>query len=136
MSVTTPPSDVIFTAVLILRRFNPRMLRVCRDIRGLIREYLYETVNDIDDYGDKRSVQVINGVRHGILRRWYKSGKLWRENMYKNGIKHGMSRGLYKSGKLEYEFMYKHGIKHGLSRVWWKSGDIHSECMYKNDIVQ
>ena len=131
--INTTVSDVIFTCCLVLRRLDYGTLslsRVCKDIRGLIAEYLYETVNKIDDYGYRTNYTSINGVFHGLLRGLWKSGKLEREFMYKNGNKHGLARYWYESGKLKYEEMYKNGKLHGLTQRWYKSGELQSEFMY------
>ncbi len=60
------PTNIISASVLALRRLNLRM-SVCKDMRGVIvNEYLYESVNNIDDYGYKTVYTVINGVKHGL----------------------------------------------------------------------
>ncbi len=126
------PTDVISASVLALRRLNLRM-SVCKDMRRLIViMYLYETVNKVDKHGYNTVYTVINGFKHGITRRWYESGEIEYEIMYKNGNLHGLSRVWYESGQLLFERMYKNGKKDGISRRWYESGQLWYERMYKD----
>ncbi|UOD29384.1 hypothetical protein INH39_28925 [Massilia violaceinigra] len=44
------------------------------------------------------------------------------ETEYVDGLTHGMNRKWYKNGKLAYEVHYSYGIKHGKEMRWFDSG--------------
>lgn len=99
--------------------------------------------------------EVVNGLKHGLLKWNYESGQLYTEQYYKEGIicsmKHyhkngklksevryldGKKEGLYKSyhesGKLSTESNYKKGKEDGVSLSYYENGQIADEFIYKN----
>ena len=127
MNTTIIPSNVTFTSFLVFCR-----IRVNKDICRLIVTYLYETVGESNIAGCKTVYTVINGVKHGLSREWYKSGRLMHERMYADGDYHGLSRYWYESGERWFEYMYKNGEIHGITRGWYESGKLKYEFMYKD----
>lgn len=76
------PSEIIFTTLLVLRR-TP----IHKNIRRkLIAEYIVDTITKVDEYGYIYKYEVVNGIKHGLHRRWYESGQLNYEMDYKDGI--------------------------------------------------
>ena len=77
-----------------------------------------------------------NDKRDGIVKTYYKSGKLLCEAPYKNDKREGITRGYYESGKLEAEILWKNGKREGVGRTFYESGRLKAEIPFKGDKAQ
>ena len=76
-----------------------------------------------------------NGLRDGVQKDYYKSGKLRWSDFFKNGKREGLYKRYYRSGKLELEMPYKDGKENGKSKQYWENGNIMNEATYKNGVL-
>ena len=60
----------------------------------------------------------------GIVKKYYKNGKLAYEWSYKDGTQEGVATSYFKSGSLSTEWNYKGGRLDGITRIYYKSGGI------------
>ena len=65
------------------------------------------------------------GKLDGIIKEYYRNGRLFREIPMKNGIREGIERWYYENGNPMYEITYKDGIRDGLIKNYFKNGKIH-----------
>ena len=68
-----------------------------------------------------------------VVKEYYDSGKLKREENYKNGKLEGITKSYYESGALKTEIYYKNGKAEGFAKIYFKSGEIYSIDTYKDD---
>lgn len=67
----------------------------------------------------------------GIVKSYYKNGKVDVEYSVKNGIQNGMTRLYYETGELESEITFVDGLEEGLSKTYYKNGNIDTEVNYE-----
>ncbi len=72
-----------------------------------------------------------DGVRHGLSKTYFPSGKLKTEIVYNHGVK-VCSIQYYENGFKEMEFYYVNGVKEGKRTKYWDNGKIQSTLVYKN----
>ena len=68
-----------------------------------------------------------------VVKEYYDSGKLKREENYKNGKLEGITKSYYESGALKTEIYYKNGKAEGLAKIYFESGKTYLIDTYKND---
>lgn len=100
------------------------------------REYVYysggkEVAKQIVD-DDGNIVKTIGIIPDGIVREYYKSGKLKGEGNFKDGKLEGTAKEYYESGKLKAEWNFKNGTLEGISKRYYESGEIRYIDTYKN----
>jgi hypothetical protein len=62
-------------------------------------------------------------ITDGVVKDYYKEGKLRAEIPYENGKKNGLAREYYKTGIIYQEIEYRNGLKHGLSKRYYENGE-------------
>ena len=68
-----------------------------------------------------------------VIKKYYPSGKIQREERYKNNVKEGVYKEYYESGTLMVEGNYKDGKRDGIAKLYNKSGKLIVESDYKDD---
>ncbi len=68
-----------------------------------------------------------------VVKEYYDSGKLKREENYNNGKQEGITKSYYESGALKTEIYYKNGKAEGLAKIYFESGKTYLIDTYKND---
>ena len=72
-------------------------------------------------------------VLHGPATKYYADGKTVRSELnYEQGQLQGIQKRYYESGKLYKEEMFVNGKRHGLTKKYRESGMLMTEAMYKN----
>lgn len=66
----------------------------------------------------------------------YLSGtRLAKEITFKNGVKHGLMKTFYASGKVRQTFWYENGLRQDSARWYFEEGQLFRTTPYKNDTV-
>lgn len=95
---------------------------------GLRKEYGYE--------GHVIStVNIINGVPHGIATGYDDKGRVLSKVNYINGKKDGMYKAYYPNGEVMVSYTYKNGIKEGPAQTYNKDGSVYRRVIYSNDKI-
>ena len=68
-----------------------------------------------------------------VVKEYYDSGKLKREENYKNDKQDGITKSYYESGALKTEIYYKNGKAEGFAKIYFESGKTYLIDTYKND---
>ncbi len=70
------------------------------------------------------------GIKQGM------SGKyLVNEITYKNGIRHGLMKTFYESGKLRQTFWFVNGVRQDSAKWYYEEGQVYRSTPYKNDTI-
>ncbi|MGP8217184.1 MAG: toxin-antitoxin system YwqK family antitoxin [Bacteroidia bacterium] len=73
------------------------------------------------------------GKEHGIVRQYWRNGKLYSEITFMNGVENGEAKFYNDNGSLKVEYLYANGKKNGEGKEYDKNGKIKSETTYRND---
>jgi hypothetical protein len=57
------------------------------------------------------------------------------ETTYKNGVRHGLKKTFYQSGKMRQTFWYVNGLRQDSSRWYFEEGQLFRTTPYKNDTI-
>lgn len=76
-----------------------------------------------DSGGVKMICGYVNGLKHGVAKRWYNNGVLNYQTSYVNGRKQGLTKVWYKNGQIQRETTYFKGVVHGTETVWYPTGE-------------
>jgi hypothetical protein len=57
------------------------------------------------------------------------------ETTYKNGVRHGLKKTFYQSGRLRQTFWYENGLRQDSSRWYFEEGQLFRTTPYKNDTI-
>jgi hypothetical protein len=57
------------------------------------------------------------------------------ETTYKNGVRHGLKKTFYQSGKMRQTFWYVNGLRQDSSRWFYEEGQLFRTTPYKNDTI-
>lgn len=68
----------------------------------------------------------------GILKKYYESGALFRETLYKDGKENGIAKSYYKSSALRVETPYKDGKVNGTIKWYYEDGPLQREIPHKD----
>ena len=71
-------------------------------------------------------------IPDGVVKEYYKSGKLKGEGTVKDGKPEGIVKEYFESGKLKVEWNIKNGTLDGTTKRYYESGDIRCIDKYKN----
>ncbi|MGP8215648.1 MAG: toxin-antitoxin system YwqK family antitoxin [Bacteroidia bacterium] len=82
-----------------------------------------------------RLTEYKSGKPFGIVREYYKNGKMKSETPYKDGKINGTIKGYYDTGILEYEKKINNDKKNGIQKMYYESGKLHFEYPYSNDTL-
>jgi antitoxin component YwqK of YwqJK toxin-antitoxin module len=74
-----------------------------------------------------------DGKRSGILRRYYKNGKLLAETWYIDDMRNGVEKAYYESGKLEEETTFMNDLRNGVCKMYYENGNIQSATPYSEN---
>ena len=73
----------------------------------------------------------MEGVRHGVHRKWHTNGQLILERFYDQGRLHGLLREWYSDGSPKREIAYSNGIYAGTYRRWYTNGQLEIDAKYR-----
>jgi antitoxin component YwqK of YwqJK toxin-antitoxin module len=73
-----------------------------------------------------------SGMRYGIVREYYESGKLEDEIPYTNGKINGVIKVYYESGNLESEDPWINGRINGVVKLYYEDGKLKSEVIWND----
>lgn len=76
----------------------------------------------------------LNGIRHGLSRRWHAGGQLAYEHRYVHGKKQGDQVGWWKNGKKKYSYSYSENLPHGKAIEYFRNGDLARVSNFQNGI--
>ncbi|HSY75402.1 MAG TPA: hypothetical protein VK890_01020 [Bacteroidia bacterium] len=77
------------------------------------------------------------GIPTGMVREYYKSGKIRNETPYTtDGHIDGIAKGYFESGVISTMTPYVYGKKEGTERTYYESGKIASETKYDNGLPE
>lgn len=99
---------------------------------------MQEPLSDVreiyDPNGDLKSrVTVKDSVLNGPAESYYEGGKVLKAKFqYRNGKKHGLEKRYYKSGELYRERDYRNGRLQGTERRYFRTGKLRTEVEYKD----
>ena len=68
----------------------------------------------------------------GIVRTYYKGGKIYCITPYADGVPNGVVKMFYRNGNLESEIPYIAGVPNGIVRKYYESGKLGSESPFTN----
>ena len=68
-----------------------------------------------------------NGLRDGVQKDYYKSGKLRWSGFFKNGKREGSAKSFYENGNVEFEENHINGLQNGIIKEYYENGKIKSE---------
>ena len=72
------------------------------------------------------------GVLDGIVKQYYPSGQLEREDGYRKNVREGISKVYYTNGKLLGEGNKKNGKLEGITKLYYENGKLQGGFNYKN----
>ena len=81
---------------------------------------------------DGRVIKTVGKIPDGIVKEYYKSGKLKAERNYKNNTVEGMGKQYYENGELMAERNFKDGKLEGIEKQYHESGELFSVSNYKD----
>jgi antitoxin component YwqK of YwqJK toxin-antitoxin module len=73
------------------------------------------------------------GKAQGLMRTYYKSGKLEAEVFFIDGKQDGTAKGYYESGKLAFINPFDKGKRNGTFKGYYENGKVKMEAIYNND---
>ncbi|MGH1366404.1 MAG: toxin-antitoxin system YwqK family antitoxin [Calditrichia bacterium] len=76
----------------------------------------------------------LNGLRHGISRRWHAGGMLAYVHQYEFGKKQGEQVGWWRNGNARYRYSYVDNLQHGKSIEYHQHGDPSRVSNFDNGI--
>lgn len=77
-------------------------------------------------------VNFVNGLREGLTKTFYESGKLQRTFMYEKGLKQDSSCWFYEEGQLFRITPYKNDTIHGIQKQYYRTGELKAKMGYTN----
>jgi antitoxin component YwqK of YwqJK toxin-antitoxin module len=73
------------------------------------------------------------GLANGMVRGYYKSGKLFAKLYYKKGKEEGVGKTYYESGVISEEVPFKKGKRNGIRKDYYDNGTLQEEVPYTKD---
>jgi hypothetical protein len=87
----------------------------------------------VDAFCDAKTCKDIDGKPiTGLVKWYYKSGKIEQETPYTNGNIDGIVKLYYENGKIKVEIPFKKSNLEGLAKLYDESGKLQSEMPYKD----
>jgi hypothetical protein len=80
----------------------------------------------------KASVQLQDGLLHGLFTEIYPDGQPRTEKQFQYGYEEGLQKGWHSSGKISYNYKAKAGIRNGLYQEYYPDGKLQVESYYEN----
>ncbi|HXB10459.1 MAG TPA: hypothetical protein VNZ45_00620 [Bacteroidia bacterium] len=94
----------------------------------------YESVTTDTSKAKMYRLTIYNaGKATGLMRTYYKSGKLEADVFFIDGKQDGTAKGYYESGKLAFETPFDNGKRNGTFKGYYENGKIKMEAIYNND---
>lgn len=75
-----------------------------------------------------------SGVKHGVARKFYNTGKIMEECYWENGQQHGDYQVFYKSGKPYLQCKIRENERNGLFLIYFENGQQELVGAYKNNL--
>jgi hypothetical protein len=75
------------------------------------------------------------GEMDGVVKHYYKNGKVSKEIFYTNGKKNGKYTEFYKSGEVKYKTFFKNDEQDGYFYEYYEDGNIMKKAFYKKNII-
>jgi antitoxin component YwqK of YwqJK toxin-antitoxin module len=75
----------------------------------------------------------MNGIKSGICRKFYPTGELLEESLWKENRKEGKYQAFFPTGKPFLQCIFSEGIRNGRCFTYYPSGLTEVESQYKND---
>ena len=75
-----------------------------------------------------------NGVRHGQMKSFYRTGQLYQEFWYKNGLREDTVIWYYIEGQVFRTTPYKHDTIDGIQKQFYRTGDLKAKIGYKKGL--
>ncbi|OGF47652.1 MAG: hypothetical protein A2452_03215 [Candidatus Firestonebacteria bacterium RIFOXYC2_FULL_39_67] len=85
-----------------------------------------------DTFNEQRNRVFTGNVPDGIVKEYYKSGKLLLEFNFKDNKMNGLYKSYYEDGVLWQEKNYKDGKENGIFKIYYENGKLMSEITYKD----
>ena len=99
---------------------------ILRQNQGLVyykkKPFTGTTIAKYPNGKNARSIDYVNGKKHGKYCKWFDNGLKSFEANYENGKQHGITQSWWRNDKLRTKSNYKKGIPHGEQLQWYKSG--------------
>ncbi len=73
-----------------------------------------------------------NGIREGLTKTFYQSGRLQRTYIYKNGLRQDSSCWFYEEGQLFRTTPFVNDTMHGIQKQYYRTGELKAKLGYKN----
>jgi len=77
-----------------------------------------------------KEVTFVNGVRHGLMKSFYKGGQVYQTFWYENGLREDSVRWYYLEGQLFRTTPYKHDTIDGIQKQYYRSGKVKARIGY------
>lgn len=71
-----------------------------------------------------------NGVRHGLMKSFYKGGQLYQTFWYENGLREDSVKWYYLEGQIFRSTPYKHDTIDGIQKQYYRSGKVKARIGY------
>ena len=82
------------------------------------------------EVGDKKS----KSKKDGLVKQFYKNGKIRSAINYKGGRKNGLAISYYKDGTPKQEIEYVEDKKHGVAKTYYENGKLFQKTPYENGV--
>lgn len=132
-----------FSLVIIIA--TATLLSACGGNSGSVKDAMNETdkvsVPDTGYTGIKQfmsgefmvsEVTFKNGIREGLTKTFYKSGRLQRTYWYENGLRQDSSCWFYEEGQLFRTTPFVNDTMNGIQKQYYRTGEIKAKLGYKN----
>ena len=83
----------------------------------------------------EEELNFIDGKKNGIINKFYDTGKIQKEELYKNNNLHGAIKHYYRNGKIDSIENYINGKKEGYQEFFFENGNRESKSFYKNNVI-
>lgn len=90
------------------------------------------TVEHYDRNTKTKSASYKDGLLHGAVFVYTKTGKIKEHRTYFNGLKNGLHRGFWEDETPRFTAQFRMGVAHGLHETWFRSGELSSRFNYEN----
>ena len=74
----------------------------------------------------------VNGLEHGLHKKWYPNKQLLESRLYSLGKKIGKHVGYWEGGNKKFEYNFKNGEHDGILIEWYQGGQPYKAFHYKN----
>ena len=83
----------------------------------------------------EEELNFIDGKKNGIINKFYDTGEILKEELYKNNNLHGAIKYYYKNGNIDSIENYINGKKEGYQEFFFENGNRESKTYYKNNLI-